>query len=311
MSKSARIRVFSPATIANVGPGFDIFGLALHGIGDTIEMEISGQPGIRIENGEGCEGLPTDPEMNVAGVSLGSMLSELDMDIGLKVKIHKNILPGSGLGSSASSSAGAVFALNELLKRPFSREELVPFAMEGEGAASQSRHADNVAPALLGGFTVVRSYEPLDIIRVPVNMELWFTIVHPHIEVKTSDSKRMLKKELTLQQGITQWGNVAGMIVALVSGDKELLGRSLHDPLIEPVRSMLIPGFREAKQAVLREGVIGASISGSGPSIFAISENREQADRAAQAFHHIFNKFRIEHRTYISDLNKDGAIVLE
>ena len=310
MIPTEHIKIFAPATIANVGPGFDIFGLALCDIGDTIEMHLRNSPGIVIENGKGCAGLPTDPEKNVAGVAIQSMINELGEDKGVFLKINKNIKPGSGLGSSASSSAAAVFGMNYLLNEPFSKKDLVRFAMEGEGAASLSPHADNVAPSLLGGFTVVRSYEPLEIITIPVNMELWFTVVHPQIEVKTADSKRMLKREITLQQGIRQWGNVAGMVTALMKGDPMLLSRSLQDPLIEPVRSMLIPGFEEAKQAALRAGVLGSSISGSGPSIFAVSANREKAESGAEAFSNVFQRYHIDYQVYISTLNTTGAQIL-
>ncbi len=310
MTAAKTIKVFAPATIANVGPGFDIFGLALCDIGDTVEMSLSDKSGITIENGKGCEGLPTDPDKNVAGVALRSMLDALKKDTGINLRIHKNIKPGSGLGSSASSSAAAVFGLNQLLGNPFSTMELVRFAMEGEGAVSLSPHADNVAPSLLGGFTVVRSYEPLDIIQVPVNMELWFTVIHPQLEVKTSDSKRMLKREISLAQGIRQWGNVAGVITALMKGDIELLGRSMHDPLVEPIRSMLIPGFDEAKQAALKAGVVASSISGSGPSIFAISSTRDGAEKGSRAFSKVFDRYHIDYQVYISKLNMEGAKII-
>ena len=310
MRNQGSITVFAPATIANVGPGFDVFGLALNDIGDTIEMELRNDGKISIENGKGCEGLPVIPDENAAGVAIQAMLDALKSRQGVFLRIHKNIKPGSGLGSSASSSAGAVFGLNYLLGEPFKKNELIQFAMEGEGAVSLSPHADNVAPSLLGGFTVVRSYDPLDVIAIPVNMELWFTVVHPQIEVKTSDSKKMLKKEITMKQGIRQWGNVAGVIAALMGGDPDLLKRSMHDPLVEPVRSMLIPGFDEAKKAALKSGVLGCSISGSGPSIFAISSTQKQAEQAGAAFEQVFKRFHIDYRLYVSALNKEGAKII-
>ncbi|MEJ2003853.1 MAG: homoserine kinase [Cyclobacteriaceae bacterium] len=311
MIQGASIKVFAPATIANVGPGFDIFGLALCDIGDTIEMSLTDGDQIEIENGKGCEGLPTEPGRNVAGVSIQSMLETMGKSQGVRLRIHKNIKPGSGLGSSASSSAAAVFGLNHLLGSPFSTLELVKFAMEGEGAVSLSPHADNVAPSLLGGFTVVRSYNPLDIITIPVNLDLWFTVVHPQLEVKTSDSKRMLKREISLAQGITQWGNVAGVIAGLIKGDAQLLSRSMHDPLVEPVRSMLIPGFDEAKKAALKSGALCSSISGSGPSIFAISESKDIADKAGVAFSEVFKRYHIDYQVYISQLNPEGAKIIK
>ncbi|MCA6078223.1 homoserine kinase [Fulvivirga sedimenti] len=308
---SEHITIFAPATIANVGPGFDVFGLALNDIGDTIEMSLKDEKGITIINGTGCEGLPTNPETNVAGVALKAMLQDLGTDQGITIQIHKNITPGSGLGSSASSAAGAVFGLNCLLGSPYSKNELVQFAMEGEGAVSFSPHADNVAPSLLGGFTVVRSYDPLDVISIPVNMQLWFTVVHPQIEVKTSDSKRMLKREISLKQGIRQWGNVAGVIAALMGGDYDLLGRSMHDPLIEPIRSMLIPGFDEAKQSALKAGALACSISGSGPSIFAITASERDARSVSESFSKIYKRYNIDHHIYISGLNSEGTSIVE
>jgi len=311
MRSGQTIEVFAPATIANVGPGFDIFGLALCDIGDTIEMSLTDDQSITIENGRGCEGLPTEPQNNVAGVALQSMLDEMNSTQGVHLRINKNIKPGSGLGSSASSSAAAVFGLNYLLGSPFQTAELIKFAMEGEGAVSLSAHADNVAPSLLGGFTVVRSYEPLDVIQIPVNMDLWFTVVHPQLEVKTSDSKRMLKREITLAQGIRQWGNVAGVIAALMQGDPGLLARSMHDPLVEPVRSMLIPGFDEAKHAALKAGVLACSISGSGPSIFAIGPDQEAAKLGGKAIADVFSRYHIDHQVYISKLNEEGARIIK
>ncbi|MBL6449807.1 homoserine kinase [Fulvivirga sp. 29W222] len=302
-----KIKVFAPATVANVGPGFDIFGLALEGIGDELEVSLRDDSQIKILPIEGYEDLPTDPSLNVAGVAIQSMLDELDSQQGFEIVIKKRVMPGSGLGSSASSSAAAVYAANELLGRPFSKKELVPFAMEGEKATSGKAHADNVTPSLLGGFTLVRSYTPLDVVSIPFPAELYVAVVHPQIEVKTSDSKRILKREVALDMAISQWGNVAGLVTGLACGDFDLIGRSLEDRIVEPIRSVLIPGYEDAKQHALASGALGCSISGSGPSIFALTEGKAMAEKVAQAFDKYYTDLGIEHKVYISGINAEGA----
>lgn len=305
------VKVFAPATIANVGPGFDIFGLALEEIGDEMLVQSTATDEIKIHEIEGYEDLPTDPKQNVAGVAIQAMLDALGLQRGFEIWIKKLVMPGSGLGSSASSSAAAVFAVNELLNRPFTSMELVQFAMEGERATSGKAHADNVAPALLGGFTLVRSYDPLDVVSIPFPENLYATVVHPQIEVKTSDSKRILKKEVSLELAIGQWGNVAGLVAGLVSGNYDLIGRSLRDYIVEPVRSVLIPGYDQAKEKALEAGALGCSISGSGPSIFALSEGKNSASKVAEAFMEHYSGLNIDHRVYVSAINAEGAKIIE
>lgn len=307
MSKS--IKVFAPATVANVGPGFDVLGLALQGIGDTVEMSIKDGPGISIRM-PGSD-LPTDPAVNVAGVATHSLLNAAGSSKGFDIIIHKNVLPGSGLGSSASSAAGAVFAANQLLDKPFTKRELVAFAMAGEEAASGKAHADNVAPSLLGGFTLVRSYTPLDVIELQYPADLMVTVVHPQIEVKTADSKKMLKREITLEMAIAQWGNVAGLVSGLASGDYDLISRSLQDVIVEPIRAMLIPGYDELKAAAETEGALGCSISGSGPSVFALSNNQQHAENIGRAFKEVYNALDIEYELHISKINSEGTVVIK
>lgn len=307
------IKVFAPATVANVACGFDILGFALHHIGDTITVKKTKKKGLFIENGRGCEGLPTDPKQNVAGIAAKSMLDflNLDLDHGFSLHISKNVKAGSGLGSSASSSAATVFAINEMLDRPFIKKDLVQFAMEGERAVSGNAHADNVAPSLLGGFTLIRSYNPLDIVQLDFPEMLYATVVHPQIEVKTADSKKILKKQVELKDAITQWGNVAGLVAGLSKGDYYLISRSLEDVIAEPSRSMLIPLFKEAKQAAMDEGALGGSISGSGPSIFALSFSRKIAESIAIAFNNVYASNGILANVYISQVNKEGTVVVK
>lgn len=302
------IRVFAPATVANVGPGFDIFGFALEGIGDTLTVTRTNDPGLVITGGRHCENVPTDPMENVAGVAVKELLKDADAtEAGLKIHIDKNIIPGSGLGSSASSASGAVYAVNELLSLGYDRNELVRFAMLGEGAGGGIPHADNVAPCLLGGFTIVRSYDPLDVIRLPHTPDLRVAIVHPRIEVKTSVSKRMLKKEISMPVAVQQWGNVAGMVAGLLTDDQDLIGRSMQDVIAEPVRSMMIPGFETIREGIQSTGAIGISISGSGPSIFAFCPSEESAGKVSRYFGEVYEQLDIEHNLYISRINPQGT----
>lgn len=307
-----QVKVFAPATVANVACGFDVMGFALESIGDEITVIKTKSSGLKITEITGCEGLPIEPSKNVATVAAQALLDALPEkpDFGFEFKLCKNVMAGSGLGSSASSSSASVYAVNELLGKPFSDHELVYFAMQGEKAASGTPHADNVAPSILGGFTLVRSYTPLDVIELDYPKELFATIVHPQIEVKTSDSKKILKKEISMKDAITQWGNLGGLVSGLAKGDYELIGRSLEDVIAEPVRSMLIPFFSEAKKSALDNGALGCSISGSGPSIFALSKDHKTATTIAKSFNSIYEFNNIEANTYVSKINPKGAEVI-
>ena len=306
------IKVFAPATVANVACGFDVMGFAMESIGDEVVVTKTSEPGLKITGISGCNGLPTDPEKNVSTVAVQALLNALNepFEGGFEFKLIKKVSPGSGLGSSASSSSSAVFAVNELLGNPFSKKELVQFAMEGEKAASGIPHADNVAPSLLGGFTLVRSYDPLDVIELDYPKGLYATVVHPQIEVKTSDSKKILRQQLSLKDAITQWGNVGGLVAGLAKGDFDLIGRSLQDVVAEPVRSYLIPFFPEAKALAMENGALGCSISGSGPSTFALSSNEETANNISKAFRQLYESNNIEANVYVSKINPKGAEVI-
>ncbi len=307
------IKIFAPATVANVACGYDVMGFAMKDIGDTMNIRKIASKKWVIENGRGCEGLPIKPTENVIGVAVEAMMQAYDkpIDHGFHFYTTKNIMPGSGLGSSASSASAAVFGVNQLLGKPFSRKELIRFAMEGERAASGAAHADNVAPCLLGGFTLIRSYDPLDVIELQYPDMLYASVVHPQIEIKTSDSKKILKKDVPLQDAITQWGNVGGLVSGLAKPDYELIGRSLQDVIAEPARSMLIPYFKKAKEVAMQEGALGSSISGSGPSIFALSFSRKIAESIAIAFNNVYASNGILANVYISQVNSKGTQVLE
>lgn len=300
------IRVFCPGTIANVSCGFDVLGLSLAGVGDYMTVTQTAIKGITISEILGQD-LPMETTQNVAGVAGLALLEALGSDAGFEIKIDKRIKAGSGIGSSAASSAGAVWAINHLLGDPFTTKELIPFAMEGERLASGVAHADNVAPALLGGFTLVRSTDPLDVISLPSPSALYATVIHPQIEIKTADSRRILKSNLSLKDAITQWGNVGGLVAGLYLEDYELIGRSLQDVVIEPVRSILIPGFNEIKEAALNAGALGGGISGSGPSVFALSKGKDKALKVADAMRHAYEPFGISFDIHISNINEKGV----
>lgn len=300
------IRVFCPGTIANVSCGFDVLGLSLAGVGDYMTVTQTAIKGITISEILGQD-LPMETTQNVAGVAGLALLEALGSDAGFEIKIDKRIKAGSGIGSSAASSAGAVWAINHLLGNPFTTKELIPFAMEGERLASGVAHADNVAPALLGGFSLVRSTDPLDVISLPSPSELYATVIHPQIEIKTADSRRILKSNLSLKDAITQWGNVGGLVAGLYREDYELIGRSLQDVVIEPVRSILIPGFNEIKAAALNAGALGGGISGSGPSVFALSKGKDKALKVADAIRLAYEPFGISFDIHISNINEKGV----
>lgn len=303
------IRFFCPATIANVTCGFDVLGLCLDTVGDEMVVRKTDDGKVSITRIEGQE-LPLQVEKNVAGVSALAMLKALGSSQGFEIEIYKKIKPGSGIGSSAASAAGAVFGINKLLGEPFSAAELIPFAMEGEKLASGALHADNVAPALLGGFSLVRSYAPLDVIKLHTPRELFASVIHPQIEVKTADARSVLKHSVPLKKAIQQWGNLGGLVSGLYTEDYELISRSLNDVIIEPLRSVLIPKFDQVKQAALDTGALGGGISGSGPSIFALSKGKDTAVKVAEAMAGIYAGAGVDFDVHVSGINTEGMRIL-
>ena len=303
--KNEELKIFAPATIANVSCGFDVLGLALDNVGDEMIVRKVSKKGVTITKIIG-QNLPLETHNNVAGVAALALLAETESEFGFEIEIDKRIKPGSGIGSSAASSAGAVWAINKLLGNPFNSTDLVRFAMEGERLATGVAHADNVAPALFGGFTLVRSYNPLDIISIHTPSELYATVIHPQIEIKTSDAREILKTNIPLKDAIKQWGNVGGLISGLYTEDYELIGRSLEDYIIEPIRSILIPAFDAVKQQSLNAGALGCGISGSGPSIFALSKGEKTALKVAEAMKSVYEKVGIEYDIHVSKVNKQG-----
>ncbi len=303
------VKIFCPATIANLSCGFDVLGLCLDAVGDEMIIRKTPQKGIKITKIIGAD-LPLETEKNVAGVAALALLNAIDSDFGFEIEIYKKIKAGSGIGSSSASAAGAVFGVNELLGKPFSRKELVHFAMQGEVLASGSAHADNVAPCLLGGFTIVRGYNPLDVIKIKSPEKLYATVIHPQIELKTSEMRAVLQPMISLKSAIIQWGNVGGLIAGLYSNDYELIGRSLHDEIVEPLRGKFIPHFDTVKKAAIDNGALGAGISGSGPSIFALSKGKETADKVAKVMSEIFQATSIPFEIYVSKINDEGVKII-
>jgi homoserine kinase len=300
--------VQSPATIANLVCGFDILGLCLDQPNDTMEVRLLDQPGITVTSKDGFA-LPTDPAQNTAGAPLIAMLEELDRPIGFEVIISKQIKPGSGIGSSAASAAGAVVAANHLLGNIYSKEDLVRFALFGEKVASGVKHADNIAPCIYGGITLVRSIFPIDIIAIPAP-PLHVTVVHPQIEVRTADARQILRKQVLLKDAIRQWGNIAGLVAGFMKQDYDLIGRSLEDVIIEPVRSILIPGFDEVKATCKAAGALGGGISGSGPSVFMLSKDVDTAVRVEAIMQNIYTRIGLDHHTYVTTINQQGVKII-
>ena len=303
-----QVTVQCPATVANLVCGFDILGMALNKPYDLMEVRLLNEPGIIITSKDGFP-LPADPAHNTAGAPLIAMLEELDQPIGFEVIINKQIKPGSGVGSSAASAAGSVVAANHLLGNRFSKEDLVRFALFGEKVASGVKHADNVAPCIYGGITLIRSIFPLDIISIPAP-DLHVTVVHPQIEVRTSDARQILRKQVLLKDAIRQWGNIAGLVAGFMKQDYDLIGRSLEDVIIEPVRSMLIPGFDEVKEKCKTAGALGGGISGSGPSIFMLSKDLATATTLEKIMNEVYTRIGLDHHTYVTTINNEGVKVV-
>jgi homoserine kinase len=303
------IKVYCPATVANMVCGFDILGFALEEPNDIMHVRLIDEPKIIIQNLDDY-GLPTEPEKNVAGVVFKEIMEHEGNTFGFEVTIQKSIKPGSGLGSSAASAAGAAVAANHLLNHKFSNDELIQFAMFGEKLACGVKHADNITPCIMGGVTLVRSIHPLDIVRLNAP-EMYAAVVHPQIEVKTSDARQILRKEVQLKDAIRQWGNIAGLVAGLEQGNYDLISRSLEDVIVEPVRSMLIPGFDEVKQKSKEAGALGGGISGSGPSLFMLCKEKETALAVQRAMQQVFGGMGIAYKSYVSKLSQQGVTCTE
>ena len=307
-NNSPIVKVHSPATVANLVCGFDILGLALDKPYDIMEVKLLDEPKVIIHNRDEFN-LPTEPEKNVAGVVLLAAMEKAGGSCGFEVTIEKHIMPGSGIGSSAASAAGAAVAANKLLGNIFSVDDVVQLAMNGEKLASGVKHADNIAPCILGGVSLIRSIHPLDIISIP-SPELFVTVVHPQIEVRTSGARQILRQQVLLKDAIRQWGNIAGLVTGFLKGDLDLIGRSLEDVIIEPVRSILIPGFDEVKRGCKEAGALGGGISGSGPSVFMLSKDEKTALEVEKVMQAVYERIGIDYHTYVTTINREGVKVI-
>jgi len=306
-----KIKVFAPATVSNVGPGFDIMGFALNQPGDVIEVALSKGKEIRIKKIYGSRNLPYNPSKNIATASIISLLRLRNIKVGLDVVIRKNMGIGSGLGSSAASSVAGVFAVNKLLDLKLSKSELLVHALNGELISSGTLHADNVAPCLFGGFVLIRSYDPLDIIKIDYPENLFCTVIYPHIEIKTSEARRILDKKITRDNAIAQAGNASGLIAGLITNDIDLISRSMKDYIAEPKRKELIPCYDVVRIAALANGAVNCNISGSGPSMFSFSTSLEDARRIASAMKEAALSKGLRSETFISKINSRGPVIIK
>ena len=304
------IKIFSPASIANLSCGFDILGVCLNDIGDEITVRKTKEKGIKILKVTGQK-LTLDVNKNVAGVSALALLKETNVDCGFEIEIHKGIKPGSGIGSSAASSAGSVFAINELIGKPYSSKELIKFALEGEKIASGAAHADNVSAVLLGGFIFVRDSLNFDIFKLKTPIDLAFTILHPQIEVKTSESRGLLQRPITLDKMITQSANLGAFISGLYNEDYNLISRSIKDVVVEPIRSILIPEFDKLKEISLSNNALGFGISGSGPSVFAMSKGLVNAKKIRDLLKVNYSKLGLSFDIHTSSVNEKGIQIIK
>jgi homoserine kinase len=303
------LKIFSPATVANVSCGFDSMGFAVDDIGDEMTFTKTKEKGVKITNITGAD-LTYNVDKNAASAVVKKMLLEANANFGIELTIHKGFSPGSGLGSSAASAAGAAFGANQLLGNKYSELELTKFAMFGEEVACGSAIADNVAAAIYGGFVLVRSYQPLEIVKLPVPTELRVVAIHPQIEVKTKDAREVLPKEIPLKNAIIQWANVGGLVSGLFTNDYTLISNSLVDLVAEPARKSLIPHFDNVKNSALNAGALGAGISGSGPTIFALCKGDEIAQKVYKNINETYQKTGIDFELFISKVNPEGMKII-
>ena len=305
------IEIFAPATVANLGPGFDIMGMAIEGAGDLLRMKIAPGAGLVIRNESGMP-LPDDVEKNVVTPALRALVAAWGHPLAIEVTLLKKIRPGSGIGSSSASSAAAVTGLNELLGRPFGEKQLIAFAMEGERLVSGgTAHADNAGPAVAGGIMLIRGYNPLDYIRIPVPGNLCAAVIHPYITVNTLESRAVMRKEIPQRDAVTQWGNVGGLVAGLLTSDMGLIGRSLKDVIAEPYRKHFIPGYDRLKERLSGiDGLLGSNIAGSGPSVFALCDGRQAAAQAGEAMKKHFAALNIEADLYAGPVSGHGARII-
>ena len=305
-----KIKVFSPGSITNLSCGYDILGVCLNNRGDEITVTKTANKGIIIKSNDDYN-ISSDINENVAGIAAQALLKDISTEFGFEIEIKKGIKPGSGIGSSAASSAGTVFAINQLLDSPFSQLDLIKFSMEGEKFVSDSYHADNVAPIILGGITLVRSISEIDVIKLPTPKSLEVIIIRPNIEIKTSDSRKVLRKKIKIEEMVQQSANLGSFVSSLYNEDFNLMSRSIVDIIAEPNRRILIPEFDNIIKLSKINGAIAAGISGSGPSIFSLSKDTNISEKILKATTDHYNKLGISYDGFISKINTTGIKILE
>ncbi|MEN9391177.1 MAG: Homoserine kinase [Pseudomonadota bacterium] len=306
------IKSIAPASVANFVCAFDVLGFALATPYDEVILRTNSVKQVRITKITGDQNnLSLQAEKNTAGMAIISALKHLNSNQGIDIELHKHIPLGSGIGSSAASAAAAIFALNALLKLDLPMLQMIDYAMDGENVASGCRHADNIAPSLMGGCILVRSLDPLDVVSIPIAANLYCTIVHPDLEINTKYARSILPTSIPLADAIKQWGNIAALITGLTTNNCSLIGNAMYDYIAEPIRGKLIKGFAQVRQVALDSGAIGAGISGSGPSVFALSDSEETANKVGQALGELFLKHECKNQIYVSQINKNnGAKIL-
>jgi homoserine kinase len=305
-----RAVAFAPATVGNVGVGFDLLGHAVTSIGDTVRVRKIPDPDVRVTS-FGVRDLPTDPTRNTATAGLLRLRSDLDLPFGFEVEVRKGIPLGSGMGGSAASAAAAIVAANALLETPLSSDRLLAYGMHGEAAATGSYHADNLAPAVLGGLVLVRRSNPPDAVRIPVPEALRCVLVHPALRVETREARAVLPESIPLALHVAQSGNLAAVIAGCYAGDLELIGRGLADLTVEPYRAPLVRGFEGVKRAALAAGALGCSLSGSGPSVFAWCDGEEHAITVRAAMLAAFSTSGVSARGWVSRVDAPGARLVD
>jgi len=307
-----KILAFAPATISNIACGFDTFGFAIEGPGDIVTASIDETfSGVKITKITGDEGrLPLDASVNTAGIAVHALLKKVNFLGGICLEIEKKMPFASGLGSSAASAAAGVKAVNHLLGKPLKEKELLPFVIESEKSIGCTEHADNAAPSLLGGFVLVRSLNPVEIINLPIPEKLHYAVVHPQVEINTSDARQALPENISLKTAVKHWANTAGMVQALNNDDLDLLGRSMQDFVAEPVRSKNIPFYNEAKNVAIQTGALACNISGSGPSIFAFCDSMDLAKKVSLEMQAVFSENKIGCTNYFGKIRNKGAVII-
>lgn len=309
MEKS--IKIFAPATVANLSAGYDVLGLAVETPGDEVIITLNKTGKVTIDKITGDEGkLPLDPEKNTVSAVVIKYLKQREIDLGASITLHKKMPFGSGLGSSSASAVGGLVAINALMDEPWDKKDLLPLAMEGERIACGNAHADNVAPSLLGGVVLIRSYHPLDVISLTYPDNLWLSLVYPHVNIPTGEARKILKTHIPLKDAVIQWGNVGGIVAGFCTHNIDLIGRSMQDVIIEPIRSMLIPYFYEMKQTALDHGALAFSISGSGPTVFAMTTSEQTAHIISQKLQLLLKQKGVLSDSFVSKINPTGAKII-